>query len=150
MASKLRVTRALFRQNARNVILKELVDDVYYQPIVSGRVETTPCVFLQLNSFFYQFTMPNIQSAKKRQRQNAVRRERNRAARSVVRNRIKNLLKTLRAGDVEKVEKELFPNVCSALDRAANRGLWHKNNTSRKKSRLAKLIVKVKAQNNAG
>ncbi|MBQ9874222.1 MAG: 30S ribosomal protein S20 [Thermoguttaceae bacterium] len=89
--------------------------------------------------------MPNIQSAKKRQRQNAVRRERNRAGRSVVRNRIKNLIKTLRTGDVAAAEA-LFPAVCSALDRAANKKLWHKNATSRKKSRLAKLIVKVKSE----
>ncbi len=88
--------------------------------------------------------MPNIKSAKKRLRQNVVLRERNRAARSVVRNRIKALIKTLRAGDIESAEKQ-FRSVCSALDRAAARKLWHKNNTSRKKSRLAKLIVKVKA-----
>ncbi|MBR4832714.1 MAG: 30S ribosomal protein S20 [Thermoguttaceae bacterium] len=87
--------------------------------------------------------MPNIQSAKKRLRQNVVIRERNRAARSVVRNRIKNLLKTLRAGDVAAAEEQ-FKSVCSALDRAAARKLWHKNNTSRKKSRLSKLILKVK------
>lgn len=89
--------------------------------------------------------MPNIKSAKKRLRQNVVLRERNRAARSVVRNRIKALIKTLRAGDIESAEKQ-FRSVCSALDRAAARKLWHKNNTSRKKSRLAKLIVKVKAE----
>ncbi len=89
--------------------------------------------------------MPNIQSAKKRLRQNSVRRDRNRAARSVVRNRIKALIKTLRAGDVAAAQEQ-FRSVCSALDRAAAKGLWHKNNTSRKKSRLAKLIVKIKAQ----
>ena len=89
--------------------------------------------------------MPNIQSAKKRLRQNVVRRERNRAARSVVRNRIKNLIKLLRKGDVDAAQEQ-FRSVCSALDRAAAKGLWHKNNTSRKKSRLAKLIVKVKTE----
>ncbi len=87
--------------------------------------------------------MPNIQSAKKRLRQNIVVRERNRAARSVVRNRIKKLIATLRQGDVAAAEEQ-FRGVCSALDRAAARKLWHKNNVSRKKSRLAKLIVKVK------
>ena len=88
--------------------------------------------------------MPNIKSAKKRLRQNVVIRERNRAARSVVRNRIKALLKMLRAGDIEAAEKQ-YRSVCSALDRAAARKLWHKNNTSRKKSRLYKLIAKIKA-----
>ncbi len=89
--------------------------------------------------------MPNIQSAKKRLRQNVVIRERNRAARSVVRNRIKALLKLLRAGDIAAAEEQ-FRSVCSALDRAAARKLWHKNNTSRRKSRLSKLIVKIKAE----
>ena len=89
--------------------------------------------------------MPNIKSAKKRLRQNVVLRERNRAARSVVRNRIKALIKVLRAGDIKSAEEQ-FRSVCSALDRAAARKLWHKNNTSRRKSRLAKLIVKVKAE----
>ncbi len=93
--------------------------------------------------------MPNIQSAKKRQRQNVARREYNRAARSVVRNRIKKLLKQLRAGEIEAAQEQ-FRSVCSALDRAAAKGLWHKNNTSRKKSRLSKLILKCKnAQTNA-
>ena len=87
--------------------------------------------------------MPNIQSAKKRQRQNVARREYNRAQRSVVRNRIKKLLKPVRAGEIEAAQEQ-FRSVCSALDRAAAKGLWHKNNTSRKKSRLSKLILKVK------
>ena len=55
----------------------------------------------------------------------------------------------LRAGNVEEAQK-YFSSVCSALDRAGAKGLWHKNNTSRKKSRLAKLIVKVKAQQQEG
>lgn len=89
--------------------------------------------------------MPNIKSAKKRLRQNVVIRDRNRAARSVVRNRIKNLIKLLRSGDIPAAEQQ-YRSVCSALDRAAAKKLWHKNNTSRKKSRLARLIVKIKAQ----
>ena len=91
--------------------------------------------------------MPNIQSAKKRLRQNVVIRERNRAARSFVRNRIKRLLATLRKGDVAAAEEQ-FRGVCSALDRAAAKKIWHKNATSRKKSRLAALIVKTKNASN--
>jgi len=89
--------------------------------------------------------MPQIQSAKKRLRQNVVLRERNRAARSVVRNRIKALIKTLRAANIEAAQEQ-YRGVCSALDRAAAHNLIHKNNASRKKSRLAKLIVKIKAE----
>ena len=87
--------------------------------------------------------MPNIKSAKKRLRQNVALRERNRAARSVVRNRIKKLISTLKEGKVAEAETQ-FPAVCSALDRAAAKKLWHVNTTSRKKARLSQLILKVK------
>jgi len=87
--------------------------------------------------------MPNIKSAKKRQRQNVVLRERNRSARSLVRNRIKKLIRTLKEGNVEEAENQ-FRGVCSALDRAAAKNIWHSNTTSRKKSRLSKLILKTK------
>lgn len=87
--------------------------------------------------------MPNIKSAKKRQRQNVVLRERNRAARSVVRNRIKSLIRTLKDGEINAAEDQ-FKGVCSALDRAAAKKLWHHNTTDRKKARLSKLILKVK------
>ncbi|MBR5627171.1 MAG: 30S ribosomal protein S20 [Thermoguttaceae bacterium] len=87
--------------------------------------------------------MPNIKSAKKRQRQNVVLRERNRSARSLVRNRIKKLIRTLKEGNVEEAENQ-FRGVYSALDRAAAKNIWHSNTTSRKKSRLSKLILKTK------
>ncbi|MDO5582263.1 MAG: 30S ribosomal protein S20 [Planctomycetia bacterium] len=87
--------------------------------------------------------MPNIQSAKKRLRQDAVRNERNRAARSFVRNRVKNLIKTLQAGNFEEADIQ-FKAVCSALDKAAAHNLCHRNTAARKKSRLSKLIVKTK------
>jgi small subunit ribosomal protein S20 len=88
-------------------------------------------------------TMPNIKSTIKRMRQNEKIRLRNRAARSVVRNRIKKLIRTLKEGQVAEAEN-LFPQVCSALDSAASSRLWHPNTTSRKKSRLSKLILKTK------
>ena len=88
-------------------------------------------------------TMPNIKSTIKRMRQNEKIRLRNRAARSVVRNRIKKLIRTLKEGQVAEAEN-LFPQVCSALDSAASSRLWHPNTASRKKSRLSKLILKTK------
>lgn len=87
--------------------------------------------------------MPNIKSAKKRLRQNISLRETNRAARSVVRNRIKKLIRTLKEGDIANAESQ-YRFVCSSLDKAAAKKLWHPNNTSRKKARLSQLILKVK------
>lgn len=92
--------------------------------------------------------MPNTKSAKKRLVQNEKIRLRNRSARSVVRNKIKKLIATLKAGDVAAAEEQ-FKTVCSSLDRAAAHKIWHHNNVSRKKSRLSRLILKVKLANGA-
>ncbi len=87
--------------------------------------------------------MPNIKSAIKRLKQNEKLRLRNRAARSVVRNRVKKLIRTLKEGQIEEAENQ-FKSVCSALDKAASNRIWHRNTTSRKKSRLSQLILKTK------
>lgn len=87
--------------------------------------------------------MPNINSAKKQLRQSIAHRERNRAARSLVRNRIKNLIKILKEGNVAEAETQ-FRGICSSLDKAVCRNLWHANTAARKKSRLSHLILKVK------
>lgn len=81
-------------------------------------------------------------------RQNEKIRLRNRAARSVVRNRIKKLIRTLKEGEITEAETQ-FKTVCSALDSAASNRIWHPNTTSRKKSRLSKLILKTKQANKA-
>lgn len=88
--------------------------------------------------------MPNTKSAEKRLKQNQALRLRNRAARSVVRNRIKKLIQTLKAGQIAEAEEQ-FPAVCGALDSAAAKHIWHRNTAGRKKSRLASLIKKTKS-----
>ncbi len=87
--------------------------------------------------------MPNTKSAKKRLVQNEKTRLRNRSARSFVRNRIKKLIATLKTGDFAAAEEQV-KSVCSSLDRAAANKIWHRNNVSRKKSRLSALIRKTK------
>ena len=87
--------------------------------------------------------MPNIASAKKRLRQNIATRERNRASRSFVRNRCKNVVKAVLAGSVEDAEK-LFREAVKALDQASSKRIVHRNTASRKKSRLSALIRKLK------
>lgn len=89
--------------------------------------------------------MPNIKSAKKRLRQNIATREANRARRSYIRNRCKNVIKAVNSGDFEQVET-LFRLAVKTLDQAAAKGLIHKNAASRKKSRLSALIRKTKEQ----
>ena len=87
--------------------------------------------------------MPNIASAKKRLRQNIATRERNRARRSFVRNRCKNVVKAVRAGSVEDAE-QLFREAVKALDQASSKRIVHRNAAARKKSRLSAMIRKLK------
>ena len=87
--------------------------------------------------------MPNIASAKKRLRQNIATRERNRASRSFVRNRCKNVIKSVRAGNVEEADR-LFREAVKSLDQASSKRVVHKNAAARKKSRLSAMIRKLK------
>ena len=85
--------------------------------------------------------MAITKSAKKAIRQNKKRRELN----LVYKNKIKNLVKEARVLVLAKkiVEaKALLPKLYQALDKAAKVGVIKKNNASRRKSRLTKLIDK--------
>jgi len=85
--------------------------------------------------------MAVTKSAKKAIRQSARRRKRN----LVYKNRIKKLIKEFRAlVSSQKITEagKLLPEIYSALDKAAKVGVIKKNNASRKKSRLAKMIGK--------
>jgi small subunit ribosomal protein S20 len=89
--------------------------------------------------------MQNIKSAKKRLRQNIAAREQNRANRSFVRNRCKNVVKAVREGNVEEADR-LFREAVKSLDQAGAKRTIHKNAAARKKSRLSALIRKLKEQ----
>ena len=79
--------------------------------------------------------MPNHKSAKKRVRQNEKRRVINRSNRSALRTQIKKLRSALSGGDQNQTQELLNPTV-SAIDKAVNKGLLHKNTAARYKSRL--------------
>lgn len=87
--------------------------------------------------------MANIQSAKKRARQNVKRREHNIALRSRMRTAIKKVLKATRAGDKTTAEAS-FKAAVPIIDRMANKGIIAKNRAAVYKSRLnAKLRALV-------
>lgn len=92
--------------------------------------------------------MPNTTSAKKRLRQNKVRRDRNRSLRTTVRNRCKKLVKSVGTGNVQESEV-LFVDAVQVLDKMGAKGIIHKNAASRKKARLSALLKKLKVQNAA-
>ena len=87
--------------------------------------------------------MPNIASAKKRLRQNIATREQNRARRSFVRNRCKNVVKAVQLGNIDDADR-LFRDAVKALDQASSKRIVHKNAAARKKSRLSAMIRKLK------
>ncbi len=86
--------------------------------------------------------MPNIASAKKRMRQNEVRRGRNRARRSRLRSALRLLDEAIEAGDLERV-RDCWMQAQALLDRNAQRGVIHRNLAARKKSRLARRVRAV-------
>jgi small subunit ribosomal protein S20 len=81
--------------------------------------------------------MPIIQSAIKRMRQNAVRRERRKPIKSLMKTMIKSA-NTL-AKEKKFTSKELA-SAYKAIDMAAKKGILHKKNAARKKSQLSKLV----------
>ena len=80
-----------------------------------------------------------IGSAEKRDKQNLKRRLRNRAAISQVKTCIKKVEEALAAKDAEKAKKEL-QRACRVIDQTVTKGILHKNNAARKKSRLTRLF----------
>ncbi len=75
--------------------------------------------------------MPNIASAKKNMRKSRAAQVRNRAQRSALRTALK-----MAKGD--GATTEAVATAVTLLDRAARKGLVHKNAAARRKSRLAK------------
>lgn len=86
--------------------------------------------------------MPNSLSAQKRQRQNVVRRERNRSHRSAMRTAIKKVREATEQGDFE-LARQLLRAAYQMLDRAAARNIIHANKAARTKSRLSLGIRRI-------
>ena len=86
--------------------------------------------------------MANIKSQMKRNRQNEVRRVRNKGVRSEMRTRTKSALAAAEAG--EGSSEELRAAI-KRIDKAAQKGVIHKKNAARKKSRLVKRIKQIEA-----
>jgi len=79
------------------------------------------------------------QSVVKRARQNEVRRERNNAVRSSLRTSIRRVIRALDSGDAEAAKTEL-PQAVRALGKASSKGVIHRNQASRKISRLTRRV----------
>ncbi len=83
-------------------------------------------------------------SAKKQARASVRRAQRNRAVRSEVKTKIVKARRTLTEAPVAESEKyALALDAIRALDRAASKGVLHRNNAARRKARLTRQLVKV-------
>ncbi len=87
-------------------------------------------------------TLANIKSAKKRILVSRKRAERNKSIRSAVKTSIKGVEAAITAGDKAAAEEALKKSI-SAIDKACTKGVYHKNNASRKVSRLSKAVNKM-------
>ena len=84
----------------------------------------------------------NIKSAKKRIVVAQVRTERNKAIKSGVKTAIKKVNAAVEAGDKAAASAALVA-ATSEINSAASKGVYHKNNASRKVSRLAAAVNKM-------
>ena len=85
--------------------------------------------------------MPNNPSAEKRMRQEVKRRAHNRSIKSLVRTEVTKARQAVTAPNVSaEVAEKAVRSAISELDRAAKKGVLHKNNASRRKSRLMKQL----------
>ena len=85
--------------------------------------------------------MANIKSQIKRNRQNDKRRLRNRVYRGTARIAVRSARTAIDAGIPES--KTALLGAISALDKAAEQGVIHRNNAARRKSRLMKAFAKM-------
>ena len=83
--------------------------------------------------------MANIKSAKKRVLVSKRNYDRNKAIKSSVKTAIKKVEAAVVAANKEVAAAALL-EATATIDKAAKRGVYHKNNASRKVSRLAKAV----------
>jgi len=86
--------------------------------------------------------MAHTRSAQKRVRQNETHRVHNKARRSALRTELKKTQAAIRSGNPEAAKAECLKAI-KALDTAAGKGLIHKNQAARRKSRLATRLTAI-------
>ncbi len=84
--------------------------------------------------------MPNIKSAVKRVKVNEKKNLRNRMDKSAMKTQIKKYETAVSANEADV---NLLSETQSAVDKAAAKGVIHKNAANRKKARMAKRLAKV-------
>lgn len=89
--------------------------------------------------------MANTKSALKRMRQNPKRRLRNRFFSGGARSFVKKARQAIESENLEEARASTLAAI-SALDKAAEKGVLHKNNASRRKGRLMRHLAQLEKQ----
>lgn len=84
--------------------------------------------------------MANLKSSKKDVRRIATRTQVNKSIRSSIKTYVKKVRQAVESGDAAQVQ-EALRMATKTIDKAAQRGIIHKNQAARRKSRVAKLAV---------
>ncbi len=92
--------------------------------------------------------MANTKQAEKRARRDAKRRERNRYHLSRMRTFIKKFRRMVQEGRLEEA-KEFLPEVISVIYHTASKGVIHRNEASRRASRVTELLNKALKESQA-
>jgi small subunit ribosomal protein S20 len=83
--------------------------------------------------------MANIKSQIKRNRQNERARVRNKSGRSFLKTKVKRFEEAIASGD-DQAAREAYRVAARELDKAAGKGIIHRNKAANRKSRLAKRL----------
>ena len=86
--------------------------------------------------------MAKIKSPKKRILVNPTNAERNKPIKTSVKTAVKKVRVAIEAQDKEAAKAALL-NATTVIDKAASKGVYHKNTASRKVSRLAKAVNEI-------
>lgn len=86
--------------------------------------------------------MPNIKSAKKRVLVNQTKAERNKAAKSALKTKLKYFEAAIKEGNRSEADQK-YKEAVKAVDQAAARGLLHKNTASNRKSKMTLHLNKI-------
>lgn len=88
--------------------------------------------------------MANTQSAKKRVRASIRKRDRNRSTRSAAKTLVARARRPADSSAVSLTSEDVRRAI-SALDKAAEKGILHRNNAARRKGRLMSALAKISA-----
>ncbi len=89
--------------------------------------------------------MANIKSQIKRNKQNEAARIRNKSVKSSLRTAVRQFREAAEAGDQEKITATMR-SALTKLDKAASKGVIHKNQAANRKSAIAKKAAELQKQ----